>query len=453
MVKNRYCAGKGFALLLTACFAAFLFLMIFCTAVSAANMPVTITTAKADLNIRTKADTYSDILTVIDKEGTVLYPVSETTLWYKIRFANNVYGYVCKDYVKTGGAIKSSVSLFPGAAVRTAASSTAKIQKTVSVATELSISAQNGDWYYVTTFGGEKGYILKSSVAAPKINYPAVKPVVVDVPAIDVYYVSSTTAANIRSTASTSGTKMASVNNGTMVTVISSEKGTDGHTWYAIRFDNGKKGYLRDDTVTKFDLSKIKGKKIVIDPGHGSTKESGGVDGNIGVTKVKEKDVNLAIARYLQSYLVKAGADVTMTRTTDTTDTLTLDGRAAIANNQKADIFISVHCNTSTRDPKKTGTITNYFGGNNQTSVADTLKKKRVALADAVQNTVCFDLGTENLGTVSDNFTVLVRTTMPSILVELGFLSNATEEKLLTTKDYQIYCAQGMYKGLLRYFK
>ena len=70
-----------------------------------------------------------------------------------------------------------------------------------------------------------------------------------------------------------------------------------------------------------------------------------------------------------------------------------------------------------------------------------------------MQTALAKDLNANNLGTASDKFTVLVNSTMPASLVELGYMSNAADDALLKTDDYQMLCAQGLYKGVLTYFK
>ena len=122
MEKTAGLAGKRFRRCSVAVFAALIFTLIFSAFVSADTIPITLKTTKDQLNIRTEANDRSVILTVIDKQGTVLYPVEKVPNinWYKIRFDNGIYGYVFGEYVIAGDSLKSSVSLFPGAAIRTA---------------------------------------------------------------------------------------------------------------------------------------------------------------------------------------------------------------------------------------------------------------------------------------------------------------------------------------------
>lgn len=447
MEKTATVAGKGFRRCAIAVFTALIWTFLFSAFISADTIPVTFKTTKDQLNIRSEADTYSDILTVIDKAGTTLYPVEKVSglNWYKIRFEGNVYGYVFGDYVTAGDALKSSVSLFPGAAIRTQPSGTAAVQKMCSLETELSVTGQDGQWYAVTSFNGEKGYMLKSSVKDLNLSYPAVEVPGVDVDKITLMEVSASSG-KVREKATTSSKIVATLTRGQLLSIIGEEKGSDGYTWYKVKMIGLSSAYVRSDVVKAYSTDHLKNKVIVIDPGHGSVKSSdvSAIDnGNIGISGTLEKDVNLAVGRYLQTYLKSAGAKVIMTRESDV-GLLTLDDRIQVANKNKADIFISIHCNYSTRDKAKRGVLTYYYANN---------VSKSKTLADRLQNGLYVDLGAENLGIASDTFWVLTHSEVPASLVELGYISNAKDDANLKTPSYQMNCAQGLYKGVLKYFE
>ena len=170
------------------------------------------------------------------------------------------------------------------------------------------------------------------------------------------------------------------------------------------------------------------------------------------MTGTLEKDVNLAVSRYLQAYLNKMGANVVMTRTADA-GVMTPADRAAIANNNNADILISVNCNFNQNNSEAKGTSICYFPGNTSTAVSSELLNQRKRLATLLQQNLVQDIASTNLGIQEDTYTVLVRSTMPSVWVRLGYLSNASEEAKLKTSSYQLLCAQGLLKGVLLYFK
>lgn len=420
----------------------------------AADVPVSVKTTKAQLNIRSQADTYSSILTVIEKEGTLLYPVEQVDAnWLKVRFANNVYGYVYVVYVKDAGPVQGEISLFPGSAIRTAANESASIQKTCSVGTELTVYSQSSDWYKVKSFGGESGFIKKSSVKLKNIVYPEINKSSVITEDLNLLKVTSSTNAKIRSGAGTSNSEIAEVSKNTIIQKSGEVKGTDGFVWYKVPLKGGKTGYIRSDVVAAYsDKNALKGKTIVIDPGHGAYKSQSYTtidEGNIGVSGTLEKDVNLNVSKYLQSYLSKAGATVIMTRDGDKYSILDLKGRAEIANKNKADIFISVHCNYSTKDASKRGAVTYYYTDN---TVSSSIAAARKKLANNLQKSLVFQIGANDAGSAVLSFTVLKQSKMASAMVELGYLSNSAEEKLLINKDYQKYCAQGLYEGILTYY-
>ena len=124
----------------------------------------------------------------------------------------------------------------------------------------------------------------------------------------------------------------------------------------------------------------------------------------------------LAIANRLKKQLEAVGAFVLMTRAGDTN--LTLAGRAALANRNNADAFISIHANAN-YSASISGTSTYYYGGSGQPAV-------RKKLAGLVQTEMVKSLGRINRGVLTANFAVLRETTVPSILVETAFISNPT---------------------------
>lgn len=186
----------------------------------------------------------------------------------------------------------------------------------------------------------------------------------------------------------------------------------------------------------------IKNKTIVIDAGHG------GYDpGAIG-SALKEKDYNLAAALLLRDKLTALGANVVMTRADDTFISLT--ERCNIANNAKADLFVSIHANSST-SVSTNGTSTYFYApSSNQTLYAQLSQRKK--LATAVQSKLVAALGTRNIGVLQENFAVLRGTNMPSILVESAFISNAAEQALLSDAAKRDKIADAIAQGIVAYF-
>ena len=195
------------------------------------------------------------------------------------------------------------------------------------------------------------------------------------------------------------------------------------------------------------ELLTLEGKIICIDAGHG-----GGDAGAIGPTGVTEKSVTLRVALRLQELLEEAGAQVVMTRTTDKAVSRKgdkasaieeLHARCDIANKSKAEIFISIHADSFT-NPAARGSTGYYY------SKTEGTKAKR--LADAVRRGVCEQLRTPSRGTQPCNFYVVRYTEMAATLVELAFISNVDEEKLLDSDEGIEKAAQGIFDGIQDYF-
>src|SRR3989344_5219355 len=176
-------------------------------------------------------------------------------------------------------------------------------------------------------------------------------------------------------------------------------------------------------------------KTIIIDPGHG------GEDyGAMGPSGIKEKDINLNIAKALEKLIAqRMDARVILTRTDD--KFVPLDGRAAIANENNGDMFISIHANASYR--KGADGVETYF-----LSINASDDDERSHLAEAIQENLCNILKVGNRGIKQAPFIVLAGAAMPAVLVEVGFISNANEEKRLAQKETQEVIAEAIFKGI-----
>lgn len=187
----------------------------------------------------------------------------------------------------------------------------------------------------------------------------------------------------------------------------------------------------------------LKGKVIVIDPGHG-----GSDPGAIGPGSTQEKAVTLAVSQKVKAALEKAGARVIMTRQDDrdvfgarATAVEELDARTKVANSIKADIFLSIHANAF-GNRSVGGTSTHYY-----------LKSRYDRmLAGNLQASLVSAVGLNDRGAQTANFYVVKRTLMPAALIETAFLSNPDEEKLLNSPKFQQQLAQGIVDGLDQFF-
>ncbi|MHB9026142.1 MAG: N-acetylmuramoyl-L-alanine amidase [Armatimonadota bacterium] len=171
---------------------------------------------------------------------------------------------------------------------------------------------------------------------------------------------------------------------------------------------------------------------IVLDAGHG-----GSAPGAIGYNGTLEKDINLDVVLRTARLLQATGATVHLTRTTDTD--VSLDARPALANGLNADVFISVHNNSSATRNSLSGTQTYYT------------TPQSVALASAIHAELLKGLELKNGGIRTANFLVTRKSTMPAVLLELAFINNSTEEKLLCSAEFRQKAAQSIVNGLRRY--
>ncbi|SIS71121.1 N-acetylmuramoyl-L-alanine amidase [Alicyclobacillus vulcanalis] len=193
----------------------------------------------------------------------------------------------------------------------------------------------------------------------------------------------------------------------------------------------------------------LDGKVIVVDAGHG-----GRDSGARGVGGIEEKDITLAVAHRLARYLQQGGAIVVMTRTADT-DLATerdramkqrhlgdLRGRLAVVRRQRVDAFVSIHCN-SAPSPDWRGAQVLYLRSNPHAK----------QLASAMQEAFRAELLPTNRDVQANRTLFLLkRIEGPTVLAEIGFVSNPEEARALTTPAYQERVAFAMYEALVRYF-
>ncbi|MGL5348935.1 MAG: N-acetylmuramoyl-L-alanine amidase [Peptostreptococcaceae bacterium] len=172
-------------------------------------------------------------------------------------------------------------------------------------------------------------------------------------------------------------------------------------------------------------------KKVFIDPGHG-----GSDSGAVGVNGLLEKNINLQVAKKVNELLKKQGLEVKLSRENDIY--LSLDQRTTAANNWKADCFVSIHCNAYNGSAK--GIETYSYS----TSTSD--------LANEVHSQVLATKAyTVNRGVKQANFYVLRHTNMRASLIEMAFIDNVDDSKILTQRQDDL--ALGIAKGICKYLK
>jgi len=215
--------------------------------------------------------------------------------------------------------------------------------------------------------------------------------------------------------------------------------------------------------------------RIVIDAGHGGHDQ--GTEGPHGLV---EKELVLDVAQRVGKLIEeRLNAEVIYTRSDDTF--VPLEGRTAIANQKKADLFLSIHANSSTY-PRISGMETFYLNFTDSKDALDVAARENASsqksifeLQDIIQKITLHEKldesrefagriqgalfsfssrnipGQKNRGVKKAPFVVLIGANMPSVLAEIGFLSNPREESLLKKSDYRQKLAESLYRGVAKY--
>jgi N-acetylmuramoyl-L-alanine amidase len=219
----------------------------------------------------------------------------------------------------------------------------------------------------------------------------------------------------------------------------------------------------------------LKVKRIVLDPGHG-----GRDPGAVGPKGLREKDVVLSLAKRIKPALEARGYEVLMTRDRDVY--VKLEDRAKFANNNRADLFVSIHTNASKnrkvrgietyflgvardRQSSETAMLENAVSDENTLSDLEQILHSLInqnnmwhsnELAEAVQDSmhgkISGKYGTiRNLGVKQAPFYVLSKTAMPAVLLETSFISNSSAEKLLQRSDFRDTLSDSITQGIINY--
>ena len=430
-------------------------------------------TATPSLNLRQSAVTSAAVLASIPKNTQVNILSKSASNWYNVTY-NGKTGWVSGSYltvktVATTPAVVAPVVPAPTVVNKTVGTVTASpalnLRKT-SVATsailtaipknaQVDVISKNTNNWYNITYNGQTGWVSGSYLTIKTI----VPTPVVPTPTVANKTVGTTTASpalNLRKTSVTTSSILTTIPKNAQVDVISK----NANNWYNITY-NGQTGWVSGSYLTVKTVAvttpvpipvpvttkepSLVGKTIVIDPGHGAPDT-----GAIGPAGTKEKDNNLAISFMLATALKTGGANVIMTRLVDNSpasinfnELSDLQFRSTLANNAKADIFVSLH-NDSFDNSAVSGTSTYYSADNPKAALSK-------QLAENVQAELIKALGTSDRGVKEAGFYVIKNTTMPAILVETAFISNAAEEQKLSSNTFRQSAANAIMKGIVTY--
>lgn len=392
------------------------------------------------LNVRSGPNTSHAILGKLSK-GDRIEVLEIKQGWYKLSFEGKE-GWVASDFVDQSPPPDSSEAApkpaeaptkkmvqvsTPVLNVRSSSSLDADIIGKLRLGDTIEVLEQKTDWFKVSTTEGE-GWIanwLVKEVNQQLSNQPKITIL--------------NQGTNLRKGPGTTFSIVSRANQGETYDVIA----TEGE-WFQILLTDGTKAYVAGWIVSAEGVPNVerqtihqhlKDKKIVIDPGHGG-KDHGSTGSHF---KTLEKVVNLQVSNLLKAKFEASGAKVFMTRTSDRF--ITLQQRIDLSISEKVDAFLSIHHNTNSNS-RINGTIT-YFYSNGEDR----------KLANLVQKEVVKNNGLQDLKARKGNFFVLRENPRPSILIELGFLTNYNDELTIRQNRFQENSANGILQGVALYFK
>ncbi|MRX72360.1 SH3 domain-containing protein [Bacillus lacus] len=396
----------------------------------------------SSLNVRTAPNTTSKVVATLKKDAQVTI-VSTSGKWNEITFAKQK-GWVSGEHLTTQAPApakaapkaetkQAKVSGTATLNVRSGPSTNEKVVGTLKQNDLVTVSKTSGTWSYISA-SKITGWVATQYLASPSAAQPskekAAEPIL--------QFVTLLADAEIKAGPDNTQKTISQQPAGAVFVKVEVSKG-----WVKVQLSSNQFGWVEESlTISEVTApapippaapaSVLKGKIIVIDPGHGGTDP--GAVGRI----TKEKNLCLTTSLFLAEMLRNEGAKVIMTREKDVYPSLS--ERVAISNKSNGDAFISVHYNAHTST--STGTMTFYY-----TDVKD---KK---LAAALQSGIAANTPLPDKGVRYGNYQVIRNNKIPSALVELGFISNPNEEKILATEDYQRKAAKGMLEGLRKYFE
>ncbi|WP_160725080.1 N-acetylmuramoyl-L-alanine amidase [Bacillus sp. USDA818B3_A] len=347
-----------------------------------ASSEVTVTVPT--LNVRESADMSSKVISRVH-QGDTLEIIQKRNDWDQIKLANNQTGWVYDAYITPAKTTVGTIDTY-SLNVREHPSVSSKVVGYLKLGSKITIHAEQAGWANIVSSSGVSGWVNEK------------------------YISKDTSSSQLTQPAPTAKKKSGTT------TELKTAKASDVPT-----------------ALTPNSQKPLKGKTIVLDPGHGGKDR-----GTTSITGTPEKSLNLPTVEAVKQKLENAGAQVILTRTNDTF--ISLEQRANVSNQNHADAFISFHYNWS-NNPSVSG-ITNFY-----------YQKSSNPLATAILNQVAKETKLTNLGTRFNNLDVLRNNKQPATLIELGFLSNQQDDSTVESSNYRNSVAQGIYLGLINFFQ
>ncbi|WP_162356422.1 SH3 domain-containing protein [Metabacillus mangrovi] len=389
----------------------------------------------ASLNVRSAPASASSIIGSV-KKGTAVVILQTNGSWHRISYSGKT-GWVSSDFVSSKAASgttkpKSGQVTANSLNVRSTPALSGSIAGKVSKNQKVEIIDERDSWLKIRFSGSRTGWV--SALYIKSVSEGSTDRVDGGTSG-SIRLLSSGT--NIRTKPTVSSQVLMRGAAGQTFTVIGIQ-----NDWYQISLPNGRTGFvagwLAEDSKLGQAIKKpaaansLKGKTIVIDPGHGGM--DGGTSGHGGTL---EKNLTMRTAGLLAEGLQSQGANPILTRSSDYY--ITLGSRVSTSHLKKADAFISVHYDSN---PVRTvrGMTVYYYHSSGK------------LLAQPVKEELIRSTRSKDRGVQFGNYKVLRDNSRPSILLELGFLSNTADEMTVNSNGFQNSAANGITNGLKKYF-
>ena len=393
------------------------------------------------LNIRKSKDSSSsaNIVGTVNTGGKLsVYAVEGD--WLKVTY-KGAYAYIYKTYAQfldadgnALGNVQKQVTATQNLNVYVKPTSSSKVITSVNSKTKLPVY-KTVSGYHLTVVNGLPGYIVANSTEDVEGEKPSTPDPNPTPPTVTGNLLGRATVdnLNIRTEANSTSTIVSKLKKGEYVQVNS----INGY-WAQVTH-NGQKGYVHKSYLKLLNQSgnALKDRIIIIDPGHG------GKDPGTVVGSNSEKAITLKVSTLVKQKLEAAGAKVLMTRTGDTYPSL--QDRVDFTNANYGEIFVSVHVNSAANTSAQ-GTETYYA-----ISTGD-MHQEDVDLATFVNNQIVNNLKMKNRGVKEQQYYVIRNMVIPSILVELGFLTNSEDRAKMTDDQYAELFAESIFKGISQYY-
>ncbi|WP_158290416.1 N-acetylmuramoyl-L-alanine amidase [Halobacillus salinus] len=391
-----------------------------------------------DLNVRSGAGLHFDQIMQVEK-GQEFSILKEQDEWVQIE-ADGQKGWIAKWLTKEKESLDTNTVIVNTSTlnVRSYADTDSEIVGSFHRDDTVKYITQKDDWYQVQTTSGQEGWIAgwlvkevegESHTTESDVVKRA-SPDGITAERIQLLYNHT----NLRSSPSTKSRVVGTENEGETLQVV--EKQGD---WFKVKY-KGSYAFVADWIVLEKESNSdqadgnLNGKNILIDAGHG-----GRDSGAIGVSGAFEKDYTLKTALALKEVLESNGANVQMTRKSNIYLPLFL--RSYFSNSSSADVFLSLHYNSTPQNTAARGINTYYFHERDQN------------LATYVQRNMIEATNFQDRGIKHGNFHVIRENHKPSLLLELGFLSDLDEEHIIEQEEYHSRVSQGIAEGLIAYFQ